>query len=237
VKKLGIFMLCFCLICNVSFALTTSSFSLDLPSDFYLIEEEKNSGEYSNGEITMRYSITVQDELGEFYKDVRGIKESANEPFGSLGLLLLGIDKDAEIVKLNGTEMLKSVYESEDDSYKSIVYLGTTATKMTRISFYGETLEEVQADNIMKTIKLKGMSSGVYEALMNLLVYGVIGFLVIGLPLLLKFLKARKKKQEDENVNIMQDNNFNSTELNGNLDGEVQSVDSYESKIRDDWKL
>lgn len=224
-KKIFVFMICFCFMFNVSFALTTSSFSLDLPSDFYLVEERDNSGEYSNEKITITYRIT-ENEPGEYYLDVEEIKENSSGTLGSLGLLLMGLDKDAKLVNVNNIKFLRSVYEDED--VKTITYLGTTAKKMTVIKFSGEELDENQVTNIMETVKLKGISGKVYEALLNLLIYGVGGFLIIGLPLLIKFLKLKKKNQEEAKQEFNNINDFQE---------ENENLDTLESNVKNDWKI
>lgn len=212
--------LCVCILPSMSFALSTDSFSLDLPSDFRVISENDERGEYSNGEINISYAIE-KSEFGEFYMEPREIKDELDSSWGGFAFLLLGFSDESEIVEINNKEFLKDTREYEEQ--KSINYLGTTATKLTIIKFSGENIDENKVDSIMSTIKLKGLSSNVYNVLFNVGFYGVIALVIIVLSILSKSRKAKKLEKQNDIKDEL------------DLDGIIQ--DEYTKNVKDEWNL
>lgn len=220
-KKIFSIVLCvFFLSSTSAFALTTSSFSINLPSDFRVIIEDDESGEYSNGEINISYAIE-KSEFGEFYLTPSEIKDELDNSWGGLAFLLLGFSNESEVVEINNKEFLKDIREYEEQ--KSINYLTTTGTKLTIIKFSGENIDENKVDSIMSTIKLKGLSSNAYSILFNVGVYGVIALVIIGLSILSKSKKAKKLDKQNDIKDELE------------TDGIVE--DEYTQNVKDEWKL
>lgn len=57
-----------------------------MPIDFIMIGQSEYSGEYTNGQMTISYSITEEDETGKWYNDPKEIRDESMEGFGYMGL-------------------------------------------------------------------------------------------------------------------------------------------------------
>lgn len=231
-KKLFASFLCVCFLLSTSLALTTDSFSIKLPDDFYVVEETEDSGIYTNGKMEVTYTIK-QSEPGSFYKSVSEIKDEMDSPWSGLLFRLLGFSEDSQIIEINNKEFLKDI--EEYDESKSINYLASTAKKLTVIKFSGENLDEAQVNSIISSIKLKGMSVATYDFLLNAGFYGVLIAIFVGIYMIKRFIiskaTAKKGNVEDE---------FEVESTQADLFNEKKSDDfgdDYQKSVEDEWKL
>lgn len=122
-KIFGLIICGFILLENVTFALTNDVFSIDLPSDFTMIEQSEYSGEYSNGQMTISYIITEENEVGKWYNDPKEIKDESMESFGYIGLSFLGFGRDSEVVRIGNRNFLKDVSEIKGSELEAFIEL------------------------------------------------------------------------------------------------------------------
>lgn len=123
-RKIFCVMICFFILLeNVAFALTNDAFSLDLPNDFIMIEQSEYSGEYSNGQMTISYVITEENEEGKWYNDPKEIKDESMEGFGYIGLSFLGFGRDSEVIKIGNRNFLRDVSEIKGSELEAFIEL------------------------------------------------------------------------------------------------------------------
>lgn len=204
-KKFMVILVCCCFfLTSFSFALSTKAFTIDLPDEFELKSESEYSTVYSNGKMEISYTFEKSG-FGEFFMDVTEMKDDYSK---SLLLAFMGFGSDAKVEKINGVNFLYDRYDSEYTSETSVNYLGTTANYLVSLSFSGENLDENLVSQIMDTIKLKGMSAGVYEGFMNIIYLVVIVAIFGGISFLKKKAKAKKEaKLNRESNDFAQENN------------------------------
>lgn len=228
-KKFMVIILCCCFfLSSFSFAVSTKAFSIDLPDEFYLESEDEYGTVYTNGKMEISYTFEKSG-FGEYFADVT---ELQNDYTKSLLLALMGFGPDSKVEKINGINFLQDRYDSEFSSETSINYMGTTATYLVSLSFSGENLDENLVSEIMDTIKLKGMSAGVYEVFMNGIYLVVIVAIFGGISFLKKKSKAKKEaKLNKESNDFIQENN--------NVENQQKTYYTNDpiSQKKNDWNL
>ena len=103
------------------------------------------------------------------------------------------------------------------------MYLGSTSQNLVTIMFMGEEVNENEVEEIMETVKLKGMSSGAFNFLFNILPYLIVGIVIV--------LAAAKKKKNKQTKN----NNSSYTSSQDNMF--VNDSNEAGNDIKDEWKL
>jgi len=212
-KKIMVIFMCCCLsLFSLSFALENRYFSIDLPDEYLSIYEQDSGGLYSSEEMSILYTCEKPGS-DEYFKDAKEMKKDLEKELG----------EEVEVEKINGVNFLRT--EVSDEESEIIMYLGSTSQNLVTIMFMGENVNENEVEDIMETVKLKGMSSGAFNFLFNILPYLIVGIVVVVVSVVKKNKVQPKKGDSSNNYETNQSDMFGS-----------DTNEPY-NEIKDEWKL